>query len=308
MHMESYAGSMDDATLRYKLTIPLIEKDYGDTAAEVLKTCALVAEYAQEHTPDQVKVFQENVEINPQVWLRLIALHKDERLKQHLKHLPASYTALYAVSRMKDEQIEAAIKQGIIHPSASSHAILAWSKQNRLTNGEAVPPWRCLVVFDQDLEEEELMDMRSRMNQIAQEYGARLIGESNYIPPESESNQVRKDLMYQLERQIVEMATPMLVRMTERDRARAGVDQPEDFLTIDMMTFGSVMRRDAKFHESGRNSYTPVYVYRLVLEYLRTDSRSQRFNYKRRLKQLAEVQSDLRECIHAVMTTYILGS
>ena len=299
---------MDDATLRYKLTIPLIEKDYGDTAAEVLKTCALVAEYAQEHTPDQVKVFQENVEINPQVWLRLIALHKDERLKQHLKHLPASYTALYAVSRMKDEQIEAAIKQGIIHPSASSHAILAWSKQNRLTNGEAVPPWRCLVVFDQDLEEEELMDMRSRMNQIAQEYGARLIGESNYIPPESESNQVRKDLMYQLERQIVEMATPMLVRMTERDRARAGVDQPEDFLTIDMMTFGSVMRRDAKFHESGRNSYTPVYVYRLVLEYLRTDSRSQRFNYKRRLKQLAEVQSDLRECIHAVMTTYILGS
>ena len=308
MHMESYAGSMDDGTLRYKLTIPLIEKDYGDTAAEVLKTCALVAEYAQEHTPDQVKVFQENVEINPQVWLRLIALHKDERLKQHLKHLPASYTALYAVSRMKDEQIEAAIKQGIIHPSASSHAILAWSKQNRLTNGEAVPPWRCLVVFDQDLEEEELMDMRSRMNQIAQEYGARLIGESNYIPPESESNQVRKDLMYQLERQIVEMATPMLVRMTERDRARAGVDQPEDFLTIDMMTFGSVMRRDAKFHESGRNSYTPVYVYRLVLEYLRTDSRSQRFNYKRRLKQLAEVQSDLRECIHAVMTTYILGS
>jgi hypothetical protein len=306
--MESYAGSMDDGTLRYKLTIPLIEKDYGDTAAEVLKTCALVAEYAQEHTPDQVKVFQENVEINPQVWLRLIALHKDERLKQHLKHLPASYTALYAVSRMKDEQIEAAIKQGIIHPSASSHAILAWSKQNRLTNGEAVPPWRCLVVFDQDLEEEELMDMRSRMNQIAQEYGARLIGESNYIPPESESNQVRKDLMYQLERQIVEMATPMLVRMTERDRARAGVDQPEDFLTIDMMTFGSVMRRDAKFHESGRNSYTPVYVYRLVLEYLRTDSRSQRFNYKRRLKQLAEVQSDLRECIHAVMTTYILGS
>ena len=299
---------MDDGTLRYKLTIPLIEKDYGDTAAEVLKTCALVAEYAQEHTPDQVKVFQENVEINPQVWLRLIALHKDERLKQHLKHLPASYTALYAVSRMKDEQIEAAIKQGIIHPSASSHAILAWSKQNRLTNGEAVPPWRCLVVFDQDLEEEELMDMRSRMNQIAQEYGARLIGESNYIPPESESNQVRKDLMYQLERQIVEMATPMLVRMTERDRARAGVDQPEDFLTIDMMTFGSVMRRDAKFHESGRNSYTPVYVYRLVLEYLRTDSRSQRFNYKRRLKQLAEVQSDLRECIHAVMTTYILGS
>ena len=81
---------MDDKTFRYKLQIPLIEKDYGNSAREILQTCALVAEYAQEHTPDQIKAFQESVGINSQVWLRLLVLNRDERLKKHLEHLPAS--------------------------------------------------------------------------------------------------------------------------------------------------------------------------------------------------------------------------
>ena len=93
---------MDDKTFRYKLLIPLTEKDYGKSAREILQTCALVAEYAQEHTPDQVKAFQERVEINPQVWLRLLALHRDERLKKHLEHLPSF---LYdAVCHSSDER------------------------------------------------------------------------------------------------------------------------------------------------------------------------------------------------------------
>jgi hypothetical protein len=162
------------------------------------------------------------------------------------------------------------------------------------------------VIFDQDIDEKESRDMRLRMNQIAQEYGARLIGESDYIPAESPIDKTRQDLIDRLELEIVQMATPIFVRMTERNRSRAGVDNPHDFLTTDLMTFGSIMRTDAKFHESGRNSYTPIYIYRLALEYLRTDSRSQRFNCKRRLKQLVEVQPDLRDCIDSVMATYIL--
>lgn len=301
----SYAFAMDDATLLCKLKIPLIEKDYGDTAAEVLQTCALVAKFAQEHTPDQVKSFQETVKINPQVWSRLIALHKDKRLKAHIDRLPKSYTALYAISRMKDEEVEAAVQQGIIHSDASSHSLLKWAKQNRLTAGEAVRPWRCLVVFAQDIDKKDFDIMQSRMNDVAREYGARLIGESDYVPIESASNKVNQDLICRLEIKIVELATPMFVRMTERDKVRAGVEKPEDFLTLDMMTFGSIMRTDAKYFKSGRNSYTPVYVYRLVLEYLKTDSRSQRFNYKRRLKQLAVIQPDLRDCINDVIATYV---
>jgi len=305
--MVSYACFMDPQVLWRKLKIPLIEKDYGNTAAEVLQTCALVAQYADEHTPDQIKEFQKQVEINPQVWSRLIALHKDKRLKAHVERLPRSYTALYAISRMRDEEFEAAVQQGIIHPEGSSHSILKWTKQNRLTAGEAVQPWRCLVVFERDIDEDQFSDMQLAMNKIANEYGAKLIAESDYVPVKSGTDKGKQDLISRLEFETVTLATPVFLRMTERDKSRAGVDQPEDLLTVDMITFGSIMRTDAKFFASGRNSYTPIYVYRLALEYLKTDSRSQRFNYKRRLKQLAETQPDLKDSIDQVMKTYFLS-
>jgi hypothetical protein len=296
---------MDDSTLRYKLTIPLIEKDYGDTASEVLKTCALVAEYAQEHTPDQIKAYQERVGINSQVWLRLLALHRDERLKKHLQDLPASYTALYAVSRMKDEEIEAAIQQGIITKKASSHSILRWTKENRQLSSDAVPPWRCLVVFNEEIDSNDFVVMRRRMEKIVQEYGAKLISEAEYIAPDPKESKLKQELLQRLELKILELAMPMHVRMTEHQRSRAGVARVEDFLEVDLITFGSVLRADARYFAGGKHSYQPIYVYRLAFEYLKTDSRSQRFNYKRRLKQLGDVQPDLRECIDEVMTTYM---
>jgi len=296
---------MDDKTFRYKLQIPLIEKDYGNNAVEVLRTCSLVAEYASEHTPDQIKAFQENVGINPQVWLRLLALHRDERLKKHLEHLPASYTTLYAIHRMKDEAINAAVQQGVIHPKASSHTILNWSKEFRLTSGECVPPWRCLVVFDQAVDGADLADMQSRMNQIAQEYGAKLFGEQDYSPADSREDVIKKEWISRLEFEIRTLALPVFVRMTEGFRLIAGIEHVDDFLNNDLIAFGSILRNDAKFHQGGVLYSSPLYVYRLALEYLKTDSRSQRFNYKRRLKQLAEKQPDLKELIGEVLETYM---
>ena len=287
-----------------RLKIPLIEKDYGNTAAEVLQTCAQVAQYADEHTPEQIKEFQKEVAINPQVWSRLIALHKDKRLKAHVERLPRSYTALYAISRMQDQEFDAAVEQCIINPESSSHSILNWTKRNRQISGEVVPPWRCMIVFEHDIDEDQFSDMQLAMNKIAKEYGAALIDESDYVPAKSATDKGKQDLISRLESEMVTLATPVFIRMTERDKFRAGVEQPEDLLTVDMITFGSIMRTDAKFFASGRNSYTPIYIYRLALEYLKTDSRSQRFNYKRRLKQLAETQPDLKNCIDEVMKTY----
>lgn len=296
---------MDDPSFRQKVLIPLIEKDYGNSALEILQTCALVAEYAQEHTPDQVWALQEKGRINTQVWSRLCALHRDERLKKHLEHLPASYTTLYAIHRMSDEEIEVAMQQGVIHPGASSHTILKWSKEFRLTSGECVPPWRCLVVFDQAVDGADLADMKLRMNQIAQEYGAKLIGEQDYSPADLREDEIKKEWMGKLAFEIRTLALPIFLRMTEDYRSKAGIEHVDDFLNNDLIAFGGILRNDAKFHQGGVHYSSPLYVYRLALEYLKTDSRSQRFNYKRRLKQLAEKQPDLKELIGEVLETYM---
>ena len=297
---------MDDQTLRYRLEIPLIEKDYGSNAAEVLETCALVAEYAREHTPDQIRAFQEKVGINPQVWLRLLALHRDERLKKHIEHLPPSYTVLYAIHRMKDEEIEAAVQQGVITPTASSLRILAWSKQNRQRAGETIPPWRCLIIFDQEVDKKDLNAMRFRINEITREYGAWLVSEIDYIQEEPAVDNQKKQIIEELEKKVLELARPFYERMTERERSNAGVQELENLLHLDVMTFGWITRPDEDIHAKAmRHRYTPAYVYKFALEFHKTDSRSQRFNYKRRLRDLAVKQPDLKELIDDVLETYM---
>lgn len=302
----SYSKQMDDRTLRYKLEIPLLEKDYGNSAAEVLRTCALVAEYAHEHTPDQIKAFQKKVAINPQVWLRLLALHRDERLKKHTVHLPPSYTALYAIHRMKDEEIDAAVQQGVITPTASSHTILVWAKQNRQRAGETIPPWRCLIVFEQEIEKKDLSAMRFRINEITREYGARLVSEIDYIQEDPAVDNQKKQIIEELENKILELAKPFYERMTERERHNAGALLLDNLLNLDVMTFGWITRPDEDISAKAmRHGYTPAYVYKFALEFQKTDSRSQRFNYKRRLKDLAVKQPDLKDLIDDVLETYM---
>jgi hypothetical protein len=305
-HTASYAFFMDKSKRILELETLLYQGDYGRSAREVLETCALVAEYAQEHTPDQIKAFQEKVKINPQVWLRLIALHRDQRLKKHLEHLPISYTTLYAIHRMRDEEIDAAVQQGVIHPKASSHGILSWSKQYRQQSVEGIPPWRCLMVFDRRIDKSEYLQMRRRIDEITAEYGARLVSEWDYIQPETAQDDFNQQKIAEVERKILELSAPFYERMTAQERREVGVEEPKDLVQLDMMNFGWITRPDLDINAKAmRHQYTPAYVYKLALEFLKTDSRSQRFNYKRRLKQLAEKQSDLEELIEEVLATYM---
>ena len=297
---------MEKDTRFCKLGIALKAARYGTSSVQVLRTCELVAQYEEEHTPDQVKEFQEKVSINPQVWARLLALHRDERLKKYQEHLPCTYTTLYAIHRMSDEAVEAAVQQGVIHSGATSHSILLWSKQNRQRSGRGKPPWRCLMVFDQEIGGGEFQVMRWRIDEIAREYGARLMSEWDYIQSESATVDRKQQKIAELERKISELASPVYDAMIESERNNAGVKSPSDFLHIDIPTLGLITRPAYDRLSKGRQRlYSDSYVYRMALEFLKTDSRSQRFNYKRRLKQLAEKQPDLKDLIDEVLETYM---
>ena len=76
-------------------------------------------------------------------------------------------------------------------------------------------------------------------------------------------------------------------------------------LHLDITTFGWVTRPDSKTKIGKGRPFTPPYVYKLALQFQMTDSRSQRFNFKRRLRDLAEKQPDLKELIEDVLATYM---
>jgi hypothetical protein len=298
---------MDKDTRFYKLEIPLLEKDYGRSAREVLETCALAAEYAQEHTPDQVKAFQEKVEINPQVWLRLLAIHRDERLKKHVEHLPASYTTLYAIHRMSDEEVEAAVQQGVITPTASSHAILSWTKDFRETSAADVAPWKCLILPPKELNPADISRMSARLNEVAGEFGCRFVSASDYIPPKRDRFSDRKALLPALQEELLQLLEPKFNTLSLADRESLEIHCLQDCLHLDSTGFLKLLfpSLPARGRLAGKRKYEKDYVLKIAQEFILTDSRSTRFNLKRRLADLKQLSPDLIVVIDEVLETYM---
>lgn len=305
--MASYALGMDDKTFRYKLLIPLIEKDYGNSAREILQTCALVAEYAQEHTPDQVKAFQERVQINPQVWLRLQALHRDERLMKHLEILPASYTTLYAIHRMSDEEVEAAVQQGVIHPTASSHSILSWINEFRETSAAKVPPWKCLILPTRELNPAEICRITDHINQIAKEYGCRFVSASDYIAPKRDKFADRKALLPALQKELLHLLEPKFNALSEIERKSLGISSLQDCLHLDGISFLKLLFPGLPLRGrlASQRKYEKDYVLKMAQDFIMTNSRSTRFNLKRRLNELRQSVPELAVVIDEVLETYM---
>ena len=94
-----------------RLTAPLGSKDrFGSDGAEVLVTAGLVAASNASWDKGTIGTFQDNQKLHQKVWDKLVAIARSENLKGlPEKSLPASYTALYALVVMKDEEFSAAV-------------------------------------------------------------------------------------------------------------------------------------------------------------------------------------------------------
>jgi len=261
-------------------------------------------EYMRNHTPEQESEFLERVSINPQVVGRLVGIHRDERLKKYLQYLPASYTALYAVTRMTDEEIDAAVQQGVLHPRASSHSILAWSKQVRIETDNKVPPWKFFVTFDRQLSSDELVELRNRIDMITREYDAKVLNEDDLRKCSRSEQPAIQGKIRELSQKMLESLAPYYEMLSEHDRSRRELNCLEDFLVVSLHKFGTMMHIPRR-GEDERSTYRSEYVYRIALEFMKTDSRSHRYNYKRRLQQLRESCPDLRDVINEVVESYM---
>ena len=106
---------------------PGSKERFGTTAAAVLETAALVGAADADWDKETVLAFQKVQEIHQKVWGKLIAIHRDRRLVPLQERLPASYTALYALVVMNDQELAAALSEGIVSARASSRALLDWT-------------------------------------------------------------------------------------------------------------------------------------------------------------------------------------
>ena len=75
----------------------------------------------------------------------------------------------------------------------------------------------------------------------------------------------------------------------------------EDLVNAPMNDFTGFLNRVRKNREGFWTFHGHDYLHKVALEYLKTTSRAQRFNYKRRLKEVAETHPTLASRVSSIL-------
>jgi len=107
---------------------------FGTTSEDVFQLAYLMTSISNSFPKSDVKGICKELNIHEKVWLKFLRIVNDSRLHvlRDLKQdLPNSYTALYAIAVMNDEEFEAFMYENELNSETSSRYILDWTRQYR---------------------------------------------------------------------------------------------------------------------------------------------------------------------------------
>jgi hypothetical protein len=273
------------------LTAPLGSKDrFGRDGAAVLVTAGLVAAANASWDKGSISTFQDNQKLHPKVWDKLVAIHKDQKLRGIKDRLPASYTALYALVVMKDEELKAAVaEKDLVTPGASSRSLLDWTKAFRLKGSGIEQEMPLTLVLKQDLTAEQQQDLLCALKEVALQYGAEVREGKGGLKQAEVKAEARKAVADQIEEELMRLLDPVVLSAPEDLKSKFEVRSAADLIAGRRDAFtGFLQVLEGKVQEVFWRKYGRTYCLKIARDFNLTQSRTDRFQLKDRLKKAVE--------------------
>ena len=242
------------------------------------------------------------------VWSKLLQIGLDDRLEELKDHLPCTYTTLHLVHCLSDEELKVGVAEGHIHPKVSQGSLNRWVKYFRFEGQtEEVPEdFSSLVkvLGPASVSEEVLNRFKGDLDKLVSVYG---------FKTQYEEDQTMVTLRQQ---RSVDRSQEMESRLTKDLRStwdRAGdslktlfsLGSLEDLVLAPMQTFTGFLNKVSKGRDQFWSLHGTDYIHKVALEYLRTTARAQRFNYRRRLKEVATSHPQYAEMVRDTLEEWM---
>jgi hypothetical protein len=261
---------------------------YGETAADVLQTCALVAAAERHWDTEQVARFQEEVGIHEKVWGRLLAIHRCNRWQEvDQSDLPGNYTALYALTTLSDEAWRQLIERNVLKRTLSSRFILTWESLVKTGASEFPKKVEMILACTED-QIEELKAVVEQFKALAKEHGMLLLFKRVPVSGVS-AGATPEQIVETISKRLVDLLKQPLQDAGKVLKDSLGIHSEEDLVNAPMRDFLKFINRTAGSASAALETYGKQYCLKLALEYNRmSNTRANRFNYKKKLEELAE--------------------
>jgi hypothetical protein len=195
-----------------------------------------------------------------------------------------------------------AVSEGTCRPDASSREVLDWIKVKRL-EGMDLPETLTFSGTSADpLTKERKAALLAALQQAALPFGVTVVEGGSATGTRKATKASRETIAQNLLQQLTSDLTPVVEEAPETLLKEFEVTSAENLAAGEIRTLTGVLVRLSGSSEGMWESYGPLYCRKVALEFNRTESRAQRFNYRKRLlevkgkhQHLAELVDDLLE-------------
>ena len=288
------------------------QNPYAGTAQQVMTLCIGIYEASVELDAQTMRAVRDQLPITDKIYskLRVIgktcsALPPDQR-KVVIKALPDSYSTIHVLCGLKPAELHTAAKSKRISRTISIRSARDYVKQVRypalvgdrdLKPGATNPPnagdpsWRALLTLHEDparpLTEEHLLALHQDLEQVCKHYGIEVrrapINQSISLLQKKERAEKETFWRNTLQNELPQTwfdETPL------ETRKQFNLKNLEELIRTPLRQFTGFLVRSAGGRRFLWQRYGRAYVAKIHLEYAKTDDRTQRHNYKRRLEEV----------------------
>lgn len=242
------------------------------------------------------------------VWSKLLQIGLDDRLEELKNHLPCTYTTLHLVHCLSDEELKVGVAEGHIHPKVSQGSLNRWVKYFRFEGQtEEVPEdFSSLVkvLGPASVSEEVLNRFKGDLDKLVSVYGFKTQYEEDQTMV-TLRQQRSVDRSQEMESRLTKDLRSTWDRAEDSLKTLFSLGSLEDLVLAPMQTFTGFLNKVSKGRDQFWSLHGTDYIHKVALEYLRTTARAQRFNYRRRLKEVATSHPQYAEMVRNTLEEWM---
>jgi hypothetical protein len=296
------------STSKTEFLVDLVGGSITGSVDDILRVCRVIRTAKESLTPMEFKDLRERSPFSEKVWSKLLQIGLDDRLEGVKDSLPPLYTTVHLIHCLTDEELESGVRDGHIHPNVTQGSLNRWIRHRRFHGGEEVIPedFKTLVqvIAPQDLSEDTLIRFKGDLEELVTRYGFR----SQYEEDQSMVS-LRQQRSQDRSHELVSVLTKDLESTWEKGeqslKTLFSLTSLDDLVLAPMSSFTGFLNRV----RGGRDAFWEIhgvdYIHKVALEYLRTTNRGQRFNYRRRLKEVVKNHPNLARKIQVILDEWM---
>jgi len=276
--------------------VDLVGGSITGSVDDILHVCKSIRSAKESLNPDQFRDLREDSPYSEKVWSKLLQIGLDDRMEGIKGDLPPLYTTIHLIHCLTDEELVLGTRDGHIHREVTQGSLNRWIRHMRFHGGQEVIPedFKTLVqvITPPEVSEEVLERFKQELDGLVSRYGFRTQYEEDQSMVE-----VRQQRSQDRSQELVNLLTKDLEstwKEGEQDLKNLfSLNSLDDLVLAPMSSFTGFLNRVSGNREKFWENHGTDYIHKVALEYLRTTNKGQRFNYRRRLREVADTHENL---------------